>query len=65
MKLTFYSRKFNERLEHIYCYREIDDSFEAMRKNPTHGSKVHVFSSEKKKMQMMMQKKFKKTKNIC
>ena len=37
MKLAFYSRKLNEVSECISFYREIVDSFEAMRKNPTRG----------------------------
>ena len=45
---SFFSRKFNELSEYIYFYREIVNSFGAMRKNPTRGSKVHVSSSEKK-----------------
>ena len=54
---TFYSRKFTEISEHIYFYREIVNSFEAMRKNPTRGWKVHLSSSKKKEIQIMMQKK--------
>ena len=39
--------EFNELSEYIYFYREIINSFGAMRKNPARGSKVHVYSSEK------------------
>ena len=45
---SFFSRKFNELSEYIYFYKGIVNSFGAMRKNPTRGSKVHVSSSEKK-----------------
>ena len=59
---TYFSRKFNELSEYIYFYMGIVNSSGAMRKNPTRGSKVHVSSSEKKKMHIMMQKRFNKVK---
>ena len=40
MKLAFCSKKFNELLEFMYFYKEIVNSFEAMRKNQTRGSKA-------------------------
>ena len=40
MKLAFCTKKFNELLEFMYFYKEIVNSFEAMRKNQTRGSKA-------------------------
>ena len=48
MKLTFCSRKFFDLSEHIYFYREIVNSFEAMRKSPSRSSKgPYILKREK------------------